>query len=123
MKRDIDVFTFIDHEHNRQKRGIELIASENFTSAAVLEAQGSVLTNKYAEGYPKARWYGGCENVDRAEQLAIERAKKLFNAEHVNVQAHSGTQANMAGYFSIAGNDFFPDGFKVVSVNDGQGIT
>ena len=79
---------------------MELIASENFTSLAVLEAQGSVFTNKYAEGYPNARWYGGCINVDEVEILAIERAKKLFKAEHVNVQAHSGTQANMAVYFS-----------------------
>ncbi|MDD2680120.1 MAG: serine hydroxymethyltransferase, partial [Candidatus Omnitrophica bacterium] len=79
---------------------LELIASENFTSLAVLEAQGSVLTNKYAEGYPSHRWYGGCENMDAVENLAIERAKKLFAAEHVNVQAHSGSQANMAVYFA-----------------------
>ncbi len=84
----------------RQEENLELIASENFASPAVLEAQGSVLTNKYAEGYPKARWYGGCEYVDEAERLAIERAKKLFGAQHVNVQAHSGTQANMAVYFA-----------------------
>ncbi|MFH0826342.1 MAG: serine hydroxymethyltransferase [Candidatus Omnitrophota bacterium] len=98
---DPEIYAVIKNEIKRQEENLELIASENFTSAAVLEAQGSVLTNKYAEGYPRARWYGGCENVDRAEQLAIERAKKLFNAEHVNVQAHSGTQANMAVYFAV----------------------
>jgi glycine hydroxymethyltransferase len=91
----------IDHERQRQQENIELIASENFTSPAVMEAQGSVLTNKYAEGYPKKRWYGGCENVDVAEQLAIERAKRLFGAEHANVQPHSGSGANMAVYFAF----------------------
>jgi len=90
----------IKNEIKRQEENLELIASENFTSLAVLEAQGSVLTNKYAEGYPHRRWYGGCENVDEAEHLAIERARMLFSAEHVNVQAHSGTQANMAVYFT-----------------------
>ncbi len=98
---DPEIYNVIKNEIRRQEENLELIASENFTSAAVLEAQGSVLTNKYAEGYPKARWYGGCEYVDEAERLAIERAKKLFNAEHVNVQAHSGTQANMAVYFAV----------------------
>ena len=88
-------------EKQRQQENIELIASENFTSLAVMEAQGSVLTNKYAEGYPKKRWYGGCENVDVVEQLAIDRAKKLFGAEHANVQPHSGSGANMAVYFSM----------------------
>ena len=91
----------IEHERLRQQENIELIASENFVSPAVLEAQGSVLTNKYAEGLPKKRWYGGCENIDTVEQLAIDRAKKLFNAEHVNVQPHSGSQANMAVYFAV----------------------
>ena len=91
----------IEHERVRQQENIELIASENFVSPAVLEAQGSVLTNKYAEGYPKKRWYGGCENMDTIEQLAIDRAKKLFGAEHVNVQPHSGSQANMAVYFAV----------------------
>jgi len=90
----------IEHERLRQQENIELIASENFVSPAVLEAQGSVLTNKYAEGLPKKRWYGGCENIDTIEQLAIDRAKKLFGAEHVNVQPHSGSQANMAVYFA-----------------------
>jgi glycine hydroxymethyltransferase len=98
---DTEVFGIIKEEILRQHKNIELIASENFVSLAVLEAQGSVLTNKYAEGYPSARWYGGCENVDAVEALAIERAKKLFKAEHANVQSHSGTQANMAIYFSV----------------------
>jgi len=98
---DPEIFSIIINETKRQQENLELIASENFTSLAVLEAQGSVLTNKYAEGYPKARWYGGCDYVDEAERLAIERAKKLFSAEHVNVQPHSGTQANMAVYFSV----------------------
>ena len=97
---DPEIYIAIRNEIKRQEENLEMIASENFTSLAVLEAQGSVLTNKYAEGYPKARWYGGCEYVDEAERLAIERAKELFGAEHVNVQAHSGTQANMAVYFA-----------------------
>lgn len=97
---DRQIYQVIEKEINRQEYNLELIASENFASPAVLEAQGSVLTNKYAEGYPHRRWYGGCENVDEAERLAIERAKDLFKAEHVNVQAHSGTQANMAVYFA-----------------------
>lgn len=97
---DPQIYTAIKNEIRRQQENLELIASENFTSLAVLQAQGSVLTNKYAEGYPHARWYGGCANVDSAESLAIERGKKLFGAEHINVQAHSGTQANMAVYFT-----------------------
>ncbi|MCM8795466.1 MAG: serine hydroxymethyltransferase, partial [Candidatus Omnitrophica bacterium] len=96
-----EIYEIIRKELRRQQKTIELIASENFTSLAVLEAQGSVLTNKYAEGYPDHRWYGGCIYVDEAERLAIARAKKLFGAEHVNVQAHSGTQANMAVYFAV----------------------
>jgi RpiB/LacA/LacB family sugar-phosphate isomerase len=88
-------------ERQRQQENIELIASENFVSPAVMEAQGSVLTNKYAEGYPGKRWYGGCENMDVVERLAIERARKIFDAEHVNVQPHSGSQANMAVYFAV----------------------
>ena len=99
-KVDPEIFDAIAAEEKRQRENIELIASENFTSRAVMEAQGSVLTNKYAEGYPRKRWYGGCENVDVAEQLAIDRAKRLFGAEHVNVQPHSGAQANMAVYFA-----------------------
>jgi glycine hydroxymethyltransferase len=98
---DSEVYQAIISEIKRQQDNLELIASENFTSQAVLEAQGSVLTNKYAEGYPGRRWYGGCEFVDDVETLAIERAKKLFGAEHVNVQPHSGTQANMAVYFAV----------------------
>lgn len=99
-EQDPEVFKIIEREILRQHRNIELIASENFASLAVLEAQGSVLTNKYAEGYPSARWYGGCENVDDAEILAVYRAKRLFKAEHANVQPHSGTQANMAVYLA-----------------------
>ena len=98
---DPEIAAAIEHECQRQQENIELIASENFTSPAVMEAQGSVLTNKYAEGYPKKRWYGGCENVDVVEQLAIDRAKKLFGAEHANVQPHSGSGANMAVYFAF----------------------
>ncbi|MDA1005387.1 MAG: ribose 5-phosphate isomerase B [Verrucomicrobia bacterium] len=98
---DPDVAAAIDGEERRQRTHVELIASENFASRAVMEAQGSVLTNKYAEGYPGRRWYGGCEEVDKVEQLAIDRAKELFGAEHVNVQPHSGSQANMAVYFAV----------------------
>lgn len=95
-QQDPDLAQAIDSEAERQRHGIELIASENYVSSAVLAAQGSVLTNKYAEGYPRKRYYGGCEFVDVAEDLAIKRAKQLFGAEHVNVQPHSGAQANMA---------------------------
>ena len=98
---DPAIYAAITAEEHRQRNNIELIASENFTSPAVMEAQGSVLTNKYAEGYPGKRWYGGCENVDVVEQLAIDRAKQLFGAEHANVQPHSGSQANTAVYFSV----------------------
>ncbi|MEK6732372.1 MAG: serine hydroxymethyltransferase [Candidatus Omnitrophota bacterium] len=100
-KIDPEIYCVIKKELERQQNNIELIASENFTSIAVLEAAGSVLTNKYAEGYPSRRWYGGCEYVDNAENLAIERAKKIFGAEHANVQPHSGSQANMAVYFAL----------------------
>jgi len=96
MKRDFQVFELIQQERNRQTHGIELIASENFVSEQVMEAQGSILTNKYAEGYPGKRYYGGCQIVDKTEQLAIDRAKELFGAEWANVQPHSGAQANMA---------------------------
>jgi len=98
---DTQVFSAIRDEETRQRNNIELIASENFTSAAVMKAQGSLLTNKYAEGYPGRRWYGGCEHVDVIEQLAIDRVKQLFGAEHANVQPHSGSQANAAVYFSV----------------------
>ncbi len=100
-KKDPEVYRAILDETKRENGNLELIASENFVSEEVLEAQGSVLTNKYAEGYPHARWYNGCHNVDIVEDLAIERAKKIFGAEHVNVQPHSGTQANMVVYFAM----------------------
>lgn len=99
--RDTLIFDLIGKEHQRQIDGIELIASENFVSSQVLEAMGSVLTNKYAEGYPGNRYYGGCEIVDQTEQIAIDRLKKLFNAEYANVQPHSGAQANMAVFFTV----------------------
>lgn len=98
---DPEIYEAITAEEKRQRNNIELIASENFASPAVMEAQGSLLTNKYAEGYPGKRWYGGCENVDVVEQLAIDRAKKIFGAEHANVQPHSGSQANTAVYFAV----------------------
>ena len=98
---DPDLWSSIDKEKNRQEDHIELIASENYTSKRVLEAQGSVLTNKYAEGYPGARYYGGCENVDIAESLAIERAKKIYGAAYANVQPHSGASANAAVYLAL----------------------
>ena len=101
MQRDNEIFDIIDREHLRQRRGIELIASENFVSDEVMRAMGSCLTNKYAEGYPAHRYYGGCQIVDEAENLARERAKKLFDAEWVNVQPHSGAQANMAVFMAV----------------------
>lgn len=101
FKEDTLVFEAIEKEAQRQKQGIELIASENFVSPAVLRAQGSILTNKYAEGYPNRRYYGGCEYVDVIEQLAIDRVKELFGAEYANVQPHSGSQANMAAYRAL----------------------
>lgn len=99
--QDAELFEAMQHELGRQRDNIELIASENFVSEAVMEAQGGVLTNKYAEGYPGRRYYGGCEFVDVAENLARDRAKELFGAEHANVQPHSGAQANMAVYFTV----------------------
>lgn len=101
MKRDTAIFDLIRKEEERQKNGIELIASENFVSQQVLEAMGSVLTNKYAEGYPGHRYYGGCEVVDETEQLAIDRLKQLYDAEYANVQPHSGAQANMAVFLTV----------------------
>jgi len=98
---DPEVAAIIEKEAERQEGGLELIASENFTSNAVMEAQGSLLTNKYAEGYPKKRYYGGCEVVDQVEKLAKERACQLFGAECANVQPHSGSQANMSVYFTV----------------------
>src|SRR5262252_8383668 len=100
QKADPEVFAAIAGERKRQQFGLEMIASENYTSPAVMAAQGSVLTNKYAEGYPGRRYYGGCEFVDVAERLAIDRALQLFRAERANVQPHSGAQANMAAYFA-----------------------
>ena len=98
---DPQIADIINRETGRQEYNLEFIASENFVSENILEAQGSVLTNKYAEGYPAKRYYGGCEFVDEAEQLAIDRALELFGAEHANVQPHSGSQANMAVYFTV----------------------
>ncbi len=113
---DSEVQEALDGELERQRNTIELIASENFTSPAVLAAQGSVLTNKYAEGYPGKRYYGGCEQVDKVETLAIERAKQLFGAEHVNVQPHSGSQANEAAYAALV-----DPGDKVLSMDLAHG--
>ena len=98
---DAEVYDAIRREGRRQREKILLIASENFASPAVLAAQGSLLTNKYAEGYPGRRYYGGCQYMDIVENLAVQRAQQLFGAEHVNVQPHSGSQANMAVYFSV----------------------
>src|SRR5690349_15820122 len=115
-KYDADLFAAMEQEAQRQEEHIELIASENFTSPAVMEAQGSVLTNKYAEGYPRKRWYGGCEHIDTVEQLAIDRARTLFGAEHANVQPHSGSQANMAVYFA-----FLKPGDKMLTMDLSHG--
>ena len=101
MHRDQIIFDLIKEEKKRQTNGLELIASENYVSDQVMEAAGSVLTNKYAEGYPGKRYYGGCEIVDQVEQIAIDRAKALFNAEYVNVQPHSGSQANTAAFQAV----------------------
>lgn len=113
---DPEISAIIAAEGSRQSSHIELIASENFTHPAVMEAQGSVLTNKYAEGYPAKRWYGGCEEVDKAEVIAIERAKQLFGAEHANVQPHSGSQANFAVYTAV-----LQPGDKVLGMNLAHG--
>jgi glycine hydroxymethyltransferase len=115
-QQDPDVANAIQKELARQQDHLELIASENFTSLAVLEAQGSVLTNKYAEGYPGVRWYGGCEHVDVIEQLAIDRVKALFGAEHANVQPHSGTEANIAVLFAL-----LPAGAKILAMSLAHG--
>ena len=113
---DPELAAVMQQELARQRNKIELIASENFTSLAVMEAQGSVLTNKYAEGYPGKRYYGGCEHVDVVEDLARERAKKLFGAAHANVQPHSGAQANTAVYFAL-----LQPGDKVLGMNLAHG--
>lgn len=115
-KFDPDVYYALINELRRQERNIELIASENYVPKAILEADGSILTNKYAEGLPGKRYYGGCENIDIIEQLAIKRAKKLFGADHVNVQPHSGSDANSAAYFAL-----LEDGDKVLSMNLSEG--
>ncbi len=113
---DPEIAAAIAAERQRQENHVELIASENFTYPAVMEAQGSVLTNKYAEGYPRKRWYGGCEHVDVVEDLAIARAKELFGADHANVQPHSGSQANFAVYTSV-----LQPGDKVLGMNLAHG--
>ncbi len=115
-KKDEEIFTILEKERSRQENSIELIASENIASQAVLEAQGSLLTNKYAEGYPRKRYYGGCDHVDEIEQLAIDRAKELFKAEHANVQPHSGSGANMAVYLSE-----LKPGDKILGMNLAEG--
>ncbi|MFN0060027.1 MAG: serine hydroxymethyltransferase [Planctomycetota bacterium] len=115
-RHDSEIARLIEAEERRQENAINLIASENLVSRAVLEAQGSVLTNKYAEGYPGKRYYGGCELVDQVEAIAIERAKKLFGAEHANVQPHSGTQANLAAYAAV-----LKPGDKVVAMDLAHG--
>ncbi len=115
-KNDPEMMELINQEISRQGRHIELIASENFVSEQVMEAMGSQLTNKYAEGYPGRRYYGGCEVVDKVEDLAINRLKKLFDAEHANVQPHSGANANLGVYFAI-----LKPGDKVLGMNLSQG--
>ena len=114
--QDIEIFNSIQAEFDRQTDTLELIASENFTSKAVMEAVGSVLTNKYAEGYPGKRYYGGCEEVDVAENIARDRVKELFNAEYANVQPHSGSQANMGVYLT-----FIKPGDTVLGLNLAHG--
>ncbi len=117
---DPEIAQVIENEQRRQRHQLVMIASENYTSAAVLETTGSVLTNKYAEGYPGRRYYAGCENVDVSEQLAIDRAKQLFGAEHANVQPHSGAQANMAAFFSLVNPG---DRIMGMSLNHGGHLT
>ena len=111
-KKDPEIMEIIEMETNRQREHLELIASENFVTPQVMEAMGSQLTNKYAEGYPGKRYYGGCEFVDMAENIAIERLKKLFGAEHANVQPHSGSNANLGVYFAV-----LKPGDKVLGMN------
>src|SRR5437868_14639254 len=116
MQKDNIIFKLIKEENDRQTRGLELIASENYVSNQVMKAMGSTLTNKYAEGLPNKRYYGGCEVVDKVEQLAIDRAKALFGAEHANVQPHAGSQANMATYFAL-----LRPGDRIMSLSLAQG--
>ena len=120
LQKDTELFAAVENELNRQRNKLELIASENIVSKAVMEAQGSVLTNKYAEGYPGKRYYGGCEFVDIVEQLAIDRAKKIFNCAYANVQPHSGAQANTAVYFALAKPG---DTIMGMSLTDGGHLT
>jgi len=115
-KTDPEIYGIIRHELARQREGLELIPSENFTSLAVMEAQGSVFTNKYSEGYPGKRYYGGNQFADQSESLAIERAKKIFQADHANVQPHAGSQANMAVYFAL-----LQPGEKIMGLNLSHG--
>ena len=117
---DPELWAAMQDEVTRQEDHIELIASENYTSPRVMQAQGSVLTNKYAEGYPSKRYYGGCEYVDVAEDLAIDRVKKLFNADYANVQPHSGSQANAAVYFALVNAG---DTILGMSLSDGGHLT
>lgn len=119
-KTDPEIFSFINEELGRQRDKLEMIASENIVSEAVMEAQGSILTNKYAEGYPGKRYYGGCEYVDKVEQLAIDRVKTIFNAEHANVQPHSGSQANFAVYYAMLNPG---DVMMGMNLNDGGHLT
>src|SRR5215216_840254 len=115
---DPEIAVSLTNEAGRQESTLEMIASENFVPQAILDCQGSVLTNKYAEGYPGKRYYGGCEFVDVAEQLAIDRAKELFGADHVNVQPHSGAQANSAVYMALLEPGDRPPGMKLHHVQD-----
>lgn len=119
-QNDPEIYNAIEQERKRQKNTINLIASENFPSKAVFEAEASVLTSKYAEGYPKKRWYGGCENVDEVEKLAVERARELYRAEHANVQPHSGSQANIAVYYALLE---YGDTVMSMKMNDGGHLT
>ena len=113
---DKEAYSALEQEGIRQENNIELIASENYVKPYILEAAGSILTNKYAEGYPEKRYYGGCENIDIIEQLAIDRAKELFNCDHANVQAHSGSNANFAAYSAL-----LKPGDKVLAMNLSEG--
>ena len=115
-EKDYEIYELICCEEERQVRGLELIASENYVSESVLEATGSILTNKYAEGYPNKRYYGGCEFIDKIEQLAIDRCCKLFNCKYANVQPHSGSQANAAAYKAL-----LPDGGIIMSLGLDEG--
>ncbi|MFN9068326.1 MAG: serine hydroxymethyltransferase, partial [Bdellovibrionales bacterium] len=117
---DSEIFSIIENELKRQTTGLEMIASENYASQAVMQAQGSVLTNKYAEGYPGKRYYGGCHFVDQAESLAIERAKKLFGCQFANVQPHSGSQANMAVFLAALKQG---DGILGLDLSNGGHLT